>query len=58
MTPAPAQIIFQVTEDAVDGGYNAEALGYPIFTQGESVEELREMVKDAVRCHFEIAART
>ena len=46
------EIIFEVREDEVDGGYNAMALGYGIHTQGDTLEELREMVKDAVRCHF------
>jgi len=46
------EIIFEVTEDEADGGYVATALGYAIATQGESVEELREMVRDAVKCHF------
>jgi predicted RNase H-like HicB family nuclease len=30
----------------------ATALGHGIVTQGDSLEELRQMVKDAVRCHF------
>jgi predicted RNase H-like HicB family nuclease len=47
-----AEIIFAVKESP-EGGYEAHALGYPIFTQAESVDELREMVRDAVRCHFE-----
>ncbi len=46
------EIIFEVREDEVDGGFVATALGYAIATQGETVEELREMVRDAVRCHF------
>lgn len=46
------EIIFEVREDEVDGGYNARALGHDIFTQGDSIEELRAMVKDAVTCHF------
>jgi hypothetical protein len=46
------EIIFEVREDEVDGGYNARALGHAVFTQGDSVEELRAMVKDAVTCHF------
>ena len=29
----PAEIIFEVTE-AVEGGYDARALGYSIYTQG------------------------
>ena len=48
----PCAIIFEVREDEVDGGFVATALGHAIATQGETVEELREMVRDAVRCHF------
>ena len=47
-----SEIIFEVREDEGDGGYVATALGHGIATQGETVEELREMVRDAVRCHF------
>ncbi len=46
------EIIFEVQEDLVDGGYVATALGHAIATQGDSLEELREMVRDAVLCHF------
>ncbi len=46
------EIIFEVREDEVDGGYSATALGHTIATQGETLEELREMVRDAVQCHF------
>ena len=48
-----SEIIFEVREDEVDGGYNATALGYGIHTQGETLEELRAMVKDAVDCYFD-----
>jgi predicted RNase H-like HicB family nuclease len=47
----PSEIIFSV-EEAPEGGYQASALGYAIFTQAESLEELRRNVRDAVRCHF------
>jgi hypothetical protein len=47
-----SEIIFSVRE-SIEGGYEAQALGYDIFTQGESMEELREMVRDAVKCHFD-----
>ena len=47
-----AEIIFNV-EESPEGGYEAKALGYSIFTQADSMTELREMVKDAVQCHFE-----
>ena len=48
-----SEIIFEVREDEVEGGYNAMALGYGINTQGDSIEELRSMVKDAVDCYFD-----
>jgi predicted RNase H-like HicB family nuclease len=47
------EIIFDVREDEADGGYTASALGFGIHTQGETMEELRAMVKDAVRCYFD-----
>lgn len=46
------EIIFQVDE-APEGGYSAQALGHAIFTEAETLEELRTMVRDAVRCHFD-----
>ena len=48
----PSEIIFEVTE-AIEGGYNARALGYGIFTQGQDWADLKAMVKDAVLCHFD-----
>ena len=48
----PAEIIFKVTE-AVERGYDARALGYSIYTQGESWDDLQEMARDAVLCHFD-----
>ncbi len=49
---ADQEIIFSI-EEAPEGGYTARALGHAIFTQGETIEELRQMVRDAVNCHFE-----
>tara|TARA_R110002050_G_scaffold172470_3_gene304711 strand:- start:1138 stop:1410 length:273 start_codon:yes stop_codon:yes gene_type:complete len=49
---AMSEIIFEVSEDTVDGGYVATALGHGIATQGETLDELRGMVRDAVQCHF------
>ena len=48
----PSEIIFEVTE-AIEGGYDAHALGYGIFTQGDDWSDLKAMVKDAVECHFD-----
>ena len=50
------EIIFSITE-APEGGYDARALGHPIFTEADTIEELREMVQDAVRCHFDESER-
>lgn len=47
-----SEIVFLV-EEAPEGGYQARALGYPIFTEAETLDSLKEMVLDAVQCHFE-----
>lgn len=47
-----SEIIFEVREDESDGGFVAIALGHAIATQAETSEALRDMVRDAVRCHF------
>jgi len=41
-----------VNEDP-EGGYVAHALGQSIFTEADDIPTLREMVRDAVRCHFD-----
>ncbi|MDQ7841020.1 MAG: 2-oxoisovalerate dehydrogenase [bacterium] len=46
-----SEIIFLIEESA-DGGYEARALGASIFTEAETVEALKDAVRDAVRCHF------
>lgn len=48
------EIIFLI-EDAPEGGYTARALGASIFTEAESMEELRTAIREAVACHFEAA---
>lgn len=45
------EIIF-VVEESEEGGLTAKALGVSIFTEAESLDELRAAVKDAVKCHF------
>ena len=42
------EIIF-VVQESDEGGYLARALEYPIFSEGDTLEEIR----DAVRCHFD-----
>lgn len=48
-----SEIIFEITEDEVNGGYSATALGYGIHTQGDSVDEIRHNVREAVDCYFD-----
>ncbi len=50
-----AEIIFEVAESA-EGGYEARALGHSIFTQGDDWNDLKEMARDAVLCHFDEGA--
>ena len=47
------EIVFEVTEDEIDGGYSASALGYGIHTQGGSLEDIRRNVREAVDCYFD-----
>ncbi|RDI75577.1 hypothetical protein Gocc_1375 [Gaiella occulta] len=49
---AESEIVFSITESP-EGGFEAQALGVPIFTQAETMDELRLSVRDAVRCHFD-----
>ena len=51
-----SEIIFLVQESP-EGGYEAKALGYAIYTQADTLDELRAMLRDAVRCHFDEADR-
>jgi hypothetical protein len=46
------EVIF-VVEQAPEGGYTARALGASIFTEADSLPELHDEIRDAVRCHFE-----
>lgn len=46
------ELIFLVEEDP-EGGYTAQAVGENIFTQGETMAELKTMIRDAVDCHFD-----
>lgn len=47
-----SEIIFSVRESP-EGGYEARALGHSIFTEADSLEELKVMIRDAVCCHFD-----
>ena len=47
-----SEVIFLV-ESAPEGGYTARALGYSIYTEADTWDELKVAVQDAVRCHFD-----
>ncbi|MCE2963846.1 MAG: type II toxin-antitoxin system HicB family antitoxin [Chitinophagales bacterium] len=46
------EVVFIVGE-SMEGGYEAKCLGYSIFTDGETIQELKANVKEAMDCHFE-----
>jgi hypothetical protein len=48
-----SEIIFQVTEDEIDGGFIAKALGHSIVTEADTWPSLRKNVREAVLCHFD-----
>ena len=45
------EIVFSVTQED-DGGFVAECLSHDIFTQGDSWEQLRANVREAVSAYF------
>ena len=45
--------VILLVEPAEDGGYNTKTLTHAIFTQAETLKELRINIRDAVDCHFE-----
>ena len=45
------EIVFTVTQEG-DGGYVAECLSHDIFSQGNTWEELRANVREAVSAFF------
>ena len=40
-------------EEAGEGGFTARALGESIFTEADTLDALRQQVRDAVNCHFD-----
>jgi predicted RNase H-like HicB family nuclease len=45
--------IFFLVEEALEGGYTARAIGESIFTEGDTLDELKGNIREAVQCHFE-----
>ena len=46
------EIIFSV-EESPEGGFEARAFGCSIYTEAETMDELRATVQNGVRCHFD-----
>jgi predicted RNase H-like HicB family nuclease len=49
--PRTDELVFKVVQET-DGGYVAQCLTESIVTQGDTWDELKEMVKDAVEGYF------
>ncbi|MEI6184150.1 MAG: 2-oxoisovalerate dehydrogenase [Bacteroidota bacterium] len=46
------ELIFMV-EESPEGGFIAKGLGISIYTQADTINELKEALIDAVHCHFD-----
>ena len=46
------EIIFLINE-AEEEGYTSRALGESIFTEGETMQELKKNIQEAIDCHFD-----
>lgn len=48
------EIIF-IIEESPEGGYEARAIGHSVFTEADTLDELKTSIQDAVHCHFDSA---
>jgi len=48
------EVIF-VIQESPEGGYEARAVGHSVFTEADTLDELKAKIQSAVRCHFEPA---
>ncbi len=46
------EIIFLI-EESLEGGYEARALEASIHTEADTMSELKNSIRDAVKCHFD-----
>lgn len=51
-------MIFEVSEDELEGGYTARALSYSIFTEADTIDELRDNVREATDAFFDETMET
>jgi hypothetical protein len=56
MRKLQTEIIFAVQESP-DGGFEAKAVSHSIYTEADTLDDLKKKVQDAVRCHFELNDR-
>lgn len=47
-----AEIVF-IIEEAPEGGYTARALGFSIYTEADTWDELKPAIQDALSCHID-----
>jgi len=47
------ELIFLV-EEAPEGGFTAKALGESIYTEADTMDELKNMIREAIACHYSI----
>ena len=45
--------IILAVQESLEGGFEARALSPSIYTEADSLDELKKKVQDAVRCRFE-----
>ena len=48
------ELVFVVEEDP-DGGYTARSVGESIFTEADTLDALRQNIREAVACHYDAA---
>jgi len=47
------EIIFEVLEQPMGQGFVATAVGVGVHTEADTLEDLRQNVREAVDCHFD-----
>ncbi len=45
-----SEMIF-IVENSDEGGFTAKSLSCSIYTEGQTLDELKENIKDAIKCH-------
>ncbi len=45
--------IFFIIEEDPEGGFTARSLGESIFTEADPIDEIKQAIIDALRCHYE-----